>query len=300
MNQYPPQQGYVQAGSYPPYQQPGYPPQQPGYQQQGYSYDGQYMGQQQQMGGMGQQQMGMGMGQQMDMGMGQQQMGMGMGMGAASSWTQSYNNPSTAGVYRQFFDAGDFTRTGHLDQAGLRAALMQAGENEIDDETIPLMIMMFDVDGNGKIDFNEFNALMNYVNSTKQTYFTNAAANGGAGVTSRDIESMNYNTHSQFMNDVGGQDVMERGILPNINPTNKGFFTLGNVIKIAIIVGILHTLYQHNKLPFFNKNQQQVGYTTPQGGFNQYNNAGYAQGQQQGGHKQGGILGRIFGGLGRK
>jgi len=277
MNQYP--QGYgVQAGAYPP----AYPPQQQGYPQQpGYGYDA-----------YGNPQMAAGMNQQMGM--------------DSSLWTQQYNNPATGMQYRSFFDAGDFSRTGFLDQNGLATALMQAGESEVDQETIGLMITMFDEDGNGRIDFNEFNTLMNYLASTKQNYYTNAAANGGAGVTSRDIDAMAFNSHGQFMNEIGGNDMMERGILPNINPTNKQFFSLGNVIKIAIIIGILHTLYQKNKLPGFNKNQQQghnnVGYTTPgyghqqqQGGFG-YN----GQPPQQGGKMQGGIMGKIFSAFGHK
>jgi len=114
--------------------------------------------------------------------------------------------------------------------------------------------MMFDVDGNSRIDFNEFNTLMNYVNSMKSNYINTAAANGGAGVTTRDIDSMLNNSHSAFMVNGGGQDMMTRGILPTINPASSGFFTLGNALKIAIIVGLLHTLYQHNKLPFITNN----------------------------------------------
>jgi len=241
-------------------------------------------------------------------------MATGMGMQAGvPSWAQQYNNPGTAGMYQQFFSAGDFSRTGFLDQNGLQAALIAAGENEIDQETVPLMIQMFDVDGNGRIDFSEFNTLMNYVNSMKTSYIQNAASTGGAGITTRDISSMMNGTHGQFMNEIGGEDaLMTRGILPTINPTTPGFFGLGNVIKIAIIIGLMHTLYQHNKLPFVTNhgagshNPAVGGQYAPAAGFagqQQAYNTGYGQptmmtpGMGQPGmppKQHGGILGRIF------
>jgi len=60
---------------------------------------------------------------------GQQSSGMMPGMPSSiPSWAQQYNNPATAMMYRQFFDQGDFSRSGYLDQAGLQAALTAAGE----------------------------------------------------------------------------------------------------------------------------------------------------------------------------
>jgi len=237
------------------------------------------------------------------------------------SWTNEFNNPGTAALYKQFFNAGDYSYSGHLDQNGLQTALLAAGETEIDPETVGLMIMMFDVDGNGRIDFNEFNSLMNYVNNAKASYVSSAAANGGVGVTTRDLNNMLNNTHGQFMNEVGGEEVMSRGILPTINPTTPGFFGMGNVIKIAIILGLMRTLYQHNKLPFINNanvantHVPPVGVASGNPGYGQqpYGQQPYGQqpyGQQPYGQQQAyntpagygqppqktqsGILGRIF------
>jgi len=228
------------------------------------------------------------------------------------TWTSQYYTQDPN--YARFFEAGDFTRTGLLDSAGLQAALVAAGEPSFDPETIELMIMMFDVDHNQRIDYNEFTALMNYVNSMKYNYSAAAAANGGY-VGSRDASMIMSNTHGNFMNDIGGPAAMERGILPTVNPTQQGFFSFGNIVKIAIIVGVLRTLYEHNKLPFFsnqNSSGQAMGQQQQQygGGYSQQQYGGqygYGGVTQQGmtqqqtqtqPQKSHGILGRIFSSFG--
>lgn len=222
------------------------------------------------------------------------------------NWASQYGGQQNP-MYANFFAAGDFTRTGYLDQAGLRAALAAAGEPPFDDETLEMMIMMFDTDNNRRIDFNEFTVLMGYVKSMEHTYASAAATTGGVG--SRDASMLMANTHGDFMNNIGGNDVMERGILPTINPSQQGFYSIGNFIKIAIVIGLLRTLYEHNKLPFFNNQNQGQGQNM--GGFAQQLQAQFGQqrpqqqyNQQYGApgqppQKSGGILGHIMSFLGR-
>lgn len=231
--------------------------------------------------------------------------------GGLPNWATQYRSFGQDPMYAQCFAAGDFTRTGFLDEAGLQAALAAAGETSLDPETIEMMIMMFDADNNHRIDYNEFSTLMGYLNSMKGNYAT-AAANSGGAVGSRDISAIMNNTAGGYMNNIGGNDVVERGILPTVNPSAQGFYSLGNFIKIAVILGLLMTLYERNKLPFFNNNnqqqqaggnfisqpmqQQQAGYGgVPSNSFLPASQYGMpTQGQQ----KSHGLLGRIFSGFG--
>jgi len=130
---------------------------------------------------------------------------------------------------RQFFEAGDFTRTGSLDVSGLQTAMNAAGE-QIDFETAQALMQTADQDGNGRVDFEEFTDLLDSVREVKASY------NGGAeGMSSRDIES--------YVSTNGDQT--ERGLLPTFLPTNQKFFTFGNFIKLAFVVGIGRKVYDH-------------------------------------------------------
>jgi len=210
-------------------------------------------------------------------------------------------------MYASFFAAGDFSRSGYLDEAGLQAALTAAGETSLDSETIEMMILMFDTDNNRRIDYNEFSALMGYLNSMKNNYAATAAANGGV-VGTRDASMLLNNTHGAFVNNIGGADYVERGLLPTVNPSQQGFYSIGNFIKIAIIIGLLRTLYEHNKLPFINNSSYNAGgqaasYSSTQtqyggqygqqGQYNQYGQPNY-YGSSAPPAKSQGLLGRIF------
>lgn len=221
------------------------------------------------------------------------------------AWTAQYGAFQDP-MYLRYFETGDFNRVGYLDENGLQAALAAAGVPALDPETVEMMIMMFDTDNNRRIDFPEFVVLMNYVNSMKSSYTRTATSNPGGVVGTRDASMLMSNTHGAFMSNIGGPDVVERGILPTINPSSQGFFSIGNFIKIAIIIGLMRTLYEHNKLPFFSNNhgaQGGMGSLGVQGGMGGQPSIGSQYGQPNDSQqhlqpqKSGGLLGRIVSSL---
>lgn len=174
-----------------------------------------------------------------------------------------YDMTSSNGQYRQFFEAGDFNRAGFLVAGGLQTAMNAAGE-QIDFETAQVLMQTADQDGNGRVDYNgkisffrsdvtrsdhttEFADLLDSVREVKSSY------NGGAeGMASRDIESYVSNKYVfSFSQDhvlkSSSSEGTERGLLPTLMPTNQKFFTFGNFIKLAFVVGIGRKIYDHKQ-----------------------------------------------------
>lgn len=172
-----------------------------------------------------------------------------------------YEDLSSNGA-RQFFEAGDFNRSGFLDVSGLQTALNAAGE-QVDFDTAQTLMQTADQDGNGRVDFGgepfetvcawnwkplEFVDLLDSVREVKSSY------NGGSdGMSSRDIESYVSTKWvfiplrtKNFFPTVHSGDQTERGLLPTFLPTNQKFFTFGNFIKLAFVVGIGRKIYDRN------------------------------------------------------
>ncbi|KAM0755630.1 EF-hand [Meredithblackwellia eburnea MCA 4105] len=125
--------GGNQYGGGPPQQ--GYNPQQQGYGQQQGGYGGP------QQGGYG----GGGYNQQQQGGYGGQQ--------------QQGGDPQL----RQWFNSVDLDRSGQISQMELKQALVNGDWSPFSDDTIKMLMNMFDTDRSGSIGFNEFQGLWEYV-----------------------------------------------------------------------------------------------------------------------------------------
>lgn len=64
---------------------------------------------------------------------------------------------------RAWFDAVDLDRSGHITLIELKQALVNGDWQPFDDQTILMLMRIFDVDGNGTITYGEFEGLWNYV-----------------------------------------------------------------------------------------------------------------------------------------
>ncbi|CAH8584285.1 unnamed protein product [Heterobilharzia americana] len=71
---------------------------------------------------------------------------------------------------RQIFNRVDRNRNGYVDHSELQMALSNGIGTTFNTRTIQLMISMFDRDGNGTIDANEFTSLFQYVQEWQQCF----------------------------------------------------------------------------------------------------------------------------------
>ncbi|GAA5849939.1 hypothetical protein JCM3766R1_001925 [Sporobolomyces carnicolor] len=76
-----------------------------------------------------------------------------------------YPNPaqSSEPPLRAWFDAVDLDRSGYITQIELKQALVNGDWQPFDDETVKMLMRLFDVDGSGTIAFQEFQGLWNYI-----------------------------------------------------------------------------------------------------------------------------------------
>jgi len=170
-----PQQGYGQQGSY----QQGQYSQQPGYQSgsQNYGQQGQYSQQQ------GYQNYGQNVPQQGYQG-GQQgypQGQQGYQQGGSRTyqvpqWMQGSQSYGEEAQMWQWFQTAESSKNGYISPKELQRALFASGEN-YDIEMCQAMIDMFDTNGSGDIDFQEFKGLYNYIHHMRNAY--NQYAAGG-------------------------------------------------------------------------------------------------------------------------
>ncbi|GAA5850689.1 hypothetical protein JCM5353_004641 [Sporobolomyces roseus] len=79
--------------------------------------------------------------------------------------TQGGGYPQQGGnsQLRAWFDAVDLDRSGHITLIELKQALVNGDWQPFDDQTILMLMRIFDVDGNGTITYGEFEGLWNYV-----------------------------------------------------------------------------------------------------------------------------------------
>ncbi|GAA5957518.1 hypothetical protein JCM3765_001166 [Sporobolomyces pararoseus] len=71
---------------------------------------------------------------------------------------------------RAWFDAVDLDRSGYITQIELKQALVNGDWQPFDDETVKMLIRLFDQDGSGTIGFQEFVGLWNYIKEWQSVF----------------------------------------------------------------------------------------------------------------------------------
>ncbi|KAK4057694.1 hypothetical protein OIO90_001342 [Microbotryomycetes sp. JL221] len=82
------------------------------------------------------------------------------------------NQPPNQQQLQQWFSAVDADRSGHITGTELRQALVNGDWSPFSDETINMLMSMFDQDRNGTIGFNEFVGMWNYVKEWQSCFRT--------------------------------------------------------------------------------------------------------------------------------
>lgn len=105
----------------------------------------------------------------------------------------------------QWFQMVDTDRTGMLNFEQLCYALRNGDNTAFRPETCRLMVNMFDQDGNGQIDINEFQQIMGYLNQWRMSFDSfDSRRSGGldAGEAHQAFVSMGYQVSAQFVQQV--------------------------------------------------------------------------------------------------
>ncbi|GAA5899497.1 Pef1p [Sporobolomyces salmoneus] len=71
---------------------------------------------------------------------------------------------------RAWFDAVDLDRSGFITQIELKQALVNGDWQPFDDQTVSMLMRLFDVDGSGTIGFGEFQGLWNYIKEWQNVF----------------------------------------------------------------------------------------------------------------------------------
>ncbi|GAA5877214.1 hypothetical protein JCM16303_006203 [Sporobolomyces ruberrimus] len=71
---------------------------------------------------------------------------------------------------RAWFDAVDLDRSGYITQLELKQALVNGDWQPFDDQTVQMLMRIFDQDGSGTISFGEFQGLWNYIKEWQSVF----------------------------------------------------------------------------------------------------------------------------------
>jgi len=201
-------------------------------------------------------------------------------------WIQQYASYADPNQLRQYFDSVDTDRSGDISVYELEAALEAAGE-DFDDQEVEMMMAMFDVDQNGKLNFAEFVELKGFLGQIKNV-FSQYDQDGDGALTEDQVSSAMAAIHGpQFIDTVGGKGIVDQEVvefrdkgIPFLSHGRKnkkskrhgkkdknhggkkdknhggkkgkkgpGIFTVRNFIILAVAFGVLRTLNNHGKLP---------------------------------------------------
>jgi len=89
---------------------------------------------------------------------------------AYNPYGSGYPQPGVSPMIAQVFAAVDGDRSGQINCRELQAALINANWSPFNEETCRLMINMFDRDGSGTINLNEFQQLYDYIEQWKKCF----------------------------------------------------------------------------------------------------------------------------------
>eukprot|EP00112_Aurelia_sp_Birch-Aquarium-sp1_P019865 Seg50.12 transcript_id=Seg50.12/GoldUCD/mRNA.D3Y31 product="Programmed cell death protein 6" protein_id=Seg50.12/GoldUCD/D3Y31 len=142
---------------------------------------------------------------------------------------EQYNRNEQRVIFYQKIDRnGD----GHINGNELQVALKNGSWTEFNPETVRLMIGMFDRDKNGTIDFNEFNALWQYVTDWSATFRNYDLDNSGA-IDRRELiialKSFGYNVSERII------DILMR----RFDRTGTGEVRFDDFIQLCSVLSML-------------------------------------------------------------
>mmetsp|Transcript_10974 Transcript_10974/g.17945 ORF Transcript_10974/g.17945 Transcript_10974/m.17945 type:complete len:226 (-) Transcript_10974:5-682(-) len=119
---------------------------------------------------------------------------------APSAPPPHFSDPKQAQLW-QWFSAVDRDRSGQITVLELQNALMNGNWTPFREDTVRLMIHMFDRDGSGTIGFDEFGALWKYITDWKQC-FDGFDRDRSGTIDFRELQtaltSFGYNLSQQF------------------------------------------------------------------------------------------------------
>eukprot|EP01118_Nematostelium_gracile_P005309 TRINITY_DN1669_c0_g2_i1.p1 TRINITY_DN1669_c0_g2~~TRINITY_DN1669_c0_g2_i1.p1 ORF type:complete len:324 (-),score=123.07 TRINITY_DN1669_c0_g2_i1:82-1053(-) len=198
-------------------------------------------------------------------------------------WMAATQNSVPKEQMWQWFSQVDTNRSGTICAQELATALSYSGKN-FPFETVQNMIEMFDTDGSGDIDFEEFGGLYNYITQMENAYRQQDPY--GQGIDERQAE-MALGSHSAIQESGANRGLGQH--VPQFVQNHKKL-TIAAFIGVAIVAGIALTRMEKNRRAkarmqqISNQPNNQGGYNQ-QGGYNPYNQQG---GYNQGGYNQGG------------
>jgi len=176
----------------------------------------------------------------------------GVGGYQAAPQQQSYYQPPSQQYAQQsqlsqWFNAVDRDHSGHITAYELRNALSQGGM-PFDEDVSRKMVKMFDRDGNGQIDFNEFCNLHNYLSQMKAAFY-NVDTDKSGSLTFDEVERAVMQAGYRV-----NRNVLYK-IFRNFDTLKRNALNFDGYIKLCIYIGTVRQI-------FMNFDRQRNGYAT--------------------------------------
>jgi len=130
-----------------------------------------------------------------------------------------------------------------------------------DEETVKILMSMYDLDHSGSLDINEFTQLTGYLSQSGQNFSKHSSLGGAPPGTMSENQVFEALAaqHGGFLNRIGGS-VFVQSLIVHFNRHRTGYIALGVFLAIVAFIGVLRVLHERNKLPaenFEDPNQHQ-------------------------------------------
>jgi len=164
-------------------------------------------------------------------------------------WTQQFQGNINWDAARAAFEKVDANHSGSVDWAELRHALSGIGYAH-DEETVRILMSMYDLDHSGSLDMNEFTQLTGYLSQTGENFnkHSNLAGQPAGSMTPNQVFDALNAQHGGFLNRIGGSTFVQ-SLIVFFDKHRTGFIVLGVFLAIAAFIGVLRVLHERNKLP---------------------------------------------------
>ncbi|GAA6059344.1 hypothetical protein JCM10212_003242 [Sporobolomyces blumeae] len=123
--------------------------------------------------------------------------------GYAPPGSSPYHPSSQDPPLRAWFDAVDLDRSGYITQLELKQALVNGDWQPFDDQTVQMLMRIFDTDGNGTITFQEFSGLWQYIKEWQNVFRTFDRDHSGtieSAELANALSTFGYNLSPQLIN----------------------------------------------------------------------------------------------------